>query len=121
MTPTTLPRRCTCPAPGSDGLRWRADGSTLRSYFYPATCNREERRIRTLSEPVRAESLGLPLIKNDVARLHISEECVYRQRRNQPRTYLLNQSIVRCQARSAAALLYRSGVASQLKPCTAPG
>jgi hypothetical protein len=41
--------------------------------------------------------------------------------RNQPRTYLLNQSIVRCQARSAAALLYRSGVASQLKPCTAPG
>src|SRR5438034_11850069 len=30
--------------------------------------------------------------------------------RNQPRTYLLNQSIVRCQARSAAALLYRSGV-----------
>jgi hypothetical protein len=25
--------------------------------------------------------------------------------RNQPRTYLLNQSIVRCQARSAAALL----------------
>jgi hypothetical protein len=27
-------------------------------------------------------------------------------RRNQPRTYLLNQSIVRCQARSAAALLY---------------
>jgi hypothetical protein len=38
----------------------------------------------------------------------------------QPRTYLLNQSIVRCQARSAAALLYRSGVASQLKPCTAP-
>jgi ribose transport system substrate-binding protein len=40
---------------------------------------------------------------------------------NQPRTYLLNQSIVRCQARSAAALLYRSGVASQLKPCTAPG
>ena len=41
--------------------------------------------------------------------------------RNQPRMYLLNQSIVRCQARSAAALLYRSGVASQLKPCTAPG
>ena len=41
--------------------------------------------------------------------------------RNQPRTCLLNQSIVRCQARSAAALLYRSGVASQLKPCTAPG
>jgi hypothetical protein len=41
--------------------------------------------------------------------------------RNQPRTYLLNQSIVRCQARSAATLLYRSGVASQLKPCTAPG
>jgi hypothetical protein len=41
--------------------------------------------------------------------------------RTQPRTYLLNQSIVRCQARSAAALLYRSGVASQLKPCTAPG
>jgi hypothetical protein len=41
--------------------------------------------------------------------------------RNQLRTYLLNQSIVRCQARSAAALLYRSGVASQLKPCTAPG
>jgi hypothetical protein len=40
---------------------------------------------------------------------------------NQPRTYLLNQSIVRCQARSAAALLYRSGVASQLKPCPAPG
>jgi hypothetical protein len=40
--------------------------------------------------------------------------------RNQPRTYLLNQSIVRCQAKSAAALLYRSGVASQLKPCTAP-
>jgi len=25
--------------------------------------------------------------------------------RNQPRTYLLNQSMVRCQARSAAALL----------------
>ena len=43
------------------------------------------------------------------------------QWRNQPRTYLLNQSIVRCQAKSAAALLYRSGVASQLKPCTAPG
>jgi len=42
-------------------------------------------------------------------------------RTNQPRTYLLNQSIVRCQARSAAALLYRSGVASQLKPCPAPG
>src|ERR1700730_17376173 len=41
--------------------------------------------------------------------------------RNQLRTYLLKQSIVRCQARSAAALLYRSGVASQLKPCTAPG
>ncbi len=41
--------------------------------------------------------------------------------RNQACTYLLNQSIVRCQARSAAALLYRSGVASQLKPCTAPG
>jgi hypothetical protein len=40
---------------------------------------------------------------------------------NHPRTYLLNQSIVRCQARSAAALLYRSGVASQLKPCPAPG
>jgi hypothetical protein len=34
----------------------------------------------------------------------------------QTRTYLLNQSIVRCHARSAAALLYRSGVASQLKP-----
>jgi hypothetical protein len=34
----------------------------------------------------------------------------------QARAYLLNQSIVRCQARSAAALLYRSGVASQLKP-----
>jgi hypothetical protein len=33
-----------------------------------------------------------------------------------PRTYLLNQSIVRCHARSAAALLYRSGVASQLNP-----
>jgi hypothetical protein len=32
-------------------------------------------------------------------------------------TYFLNQSIVRCQAGSAAALLYRSGVASQLKPC----
>ena len=43
------------------------------------------------------------------------------QNRNQTRTYLLNQSIVRCQAKSAAALLYRSGVASQLKPCTAPG
>jgi hypothetical protein len=41
--------------------------------------------------------------------------------RDQARTYLLNQSIVRCQAKSAAALLYRSGVASQLKPCTAPG
>jgi len=39
---------------------------------------------------------------------------------NQPRTYLLNQSMVRCHARSAAALLYRSGVASQLKPCPAP-
>lgn len=43
------------------------------------------------------------------------------QSENQTRTYLLNQSIVRCQAKSAAALLYRSGVASQLKPCTAPG
>jgi hypothetical protein len=40
---------------------------------------------------------------------------------NHPRTNLLNQSIVRFQARSAAALLYRSGVASQLKPCPAPG
>ena len=40
---------------------------------------------------------------------------------NQLRTYLLSQWIVRCQARSAATLLYRSGVASQLKPCTAPG
>jgi hypothetical protein len=41
--------------------------------------------------------------------------------RNQARRFLLNQSMVRCQAKSAAALLYRSGVASQLKPCTAPG
>src|SRR6266446_9460724 len=41
--------------------------------------------------------------------------------RNQLRRYLLNQPIVRPHARSAAALLYRSGVASQLKPCTALG
>jgi hypothetical protein len=45
----------------------------------------------------------------------------YRSAGNQLRTYLLNQSMVRCQARSAAALTYRSGVASQLKPCPAPG
>ena len=36
-------------------------------------------------------------------------------------TYLLNQAMVRCHARSAAALLYRCGVASLLKPCTASG
>ena len=35
--------------------------------------------------------------------------------------YLLNQAIVLVHAWSAAALLYRSGVASLLKPCTAPG
>jgi hypothetical protein len=37
------------------------------------------------------------------------------------RAYLLNQPMVRWQVRSAATLLYRSGVASQLNACTALG
>ena len=100
--------------------RWPSLPSTLRpskSVTRPSGCPPPSSVAWTTA---KSEQTGSPTSPTTTASLPPPTSCP-QLCSDYPRTYLLNHPIVRDHARSAASLLYRSGVASQLKPCTAFG